>query len=126
MVEPVFKQTGFRQRSRQRDNRLLFERAFQAGKRIVRERSKGWCEVDGCDRPATQTHHKAGRRGPIDLVNDPRMLLDVCAPCDHRITTEPEWAKAEGYSLDRVSLPSPKIVASVAARTQNTDPKDDQ
>jgi hypothetical protein len=46
----------------------------------------------------------------VELVNHPDMLLDVCAQCDHRITTEPAWAKAEGYSLDRVSLPSEKTV----------------
>lgn len=110
MVEPIPKQSGFKQRSPQQQRRAMFEAAFRKGKVAVRKRSGGWCEVDGCDRRATSTHHKAGRRGPVDVVNDPALLMDLCGPHDHRVTTEPAWAKEQGYSLDRVSLPTPKIV----------------
>ena len=107
--------TGFR--AKRRSTRTVeFDRAFSLGKEAVKRRSRGWCEVRGCDRRAAHTHHKGGRRGPVDVVNDPAMLLHVCAECDLRITTEPAWAKREGYSVDRVPLPSEKSVLRPEAR----------
>lgn len=102
LVDPIPKQGG---RSPQRQRRLDFEREFRKAKAIVRVRSRGWCEVQGCDRKADHTHHKAGRvpntaQGRPN-PNDPDLLLDVCVQCDHRITTEPEWAEANGYSMRR-------------------------
>jgi hypothetical protein len=106
MVEPLAKTTG--KRSPQQARRAQWEAEKRAGYEIVDARSGGICEVDGCTRKATSHHHRAGRRGPG--VNHPSMLLHLCAWCDHRITTDPLWAKEHGYSLDRVSLPLAKPV----------------
>ena len=106
LVETHFK--GPRKPSPQKRRRAQWEREKNEGYAVIDVRSGGVCEVDGCTRPATSHHHKAGRVGPG--VNHPSMLLHVCARCDLRITTEPEWAKENGYSLDRVSRPSGKPV----------------
>jgi hypothetical protein len=42
-----------------------------------------------------------GRVGPD--VNLAEFLLRVCLWCDHDITTNPEWAIENGYSLRRVT-----------------------
>lgn len=108
MVEPQPKQdTGFRPKRRAKRVRQ-FDRDFEAVKPIVRKRSGGWCEVDGCDKRGRHHHHRGGRVG--EGVNDPHMVILVCPEHDHRITTDPGWAKAEGYSVDRVSLPLSKSV----------------
>ena len=98
LVEPDWKPRA--KRSPQRQRRLDFERQYAKARELVRKRSGGVCEVCRENR-ATSTHHKAGRVG--DGVNAPELLLHVCVWCDHRITTEPEWAKAEGYSVDRTN-----------------------
>ena len=86
--------------SSQKQRRAQWEAEKRAGYQAVDARSRGWCEAKGCDRKATNHHHMAGRVGPG--VNDPSVLLHLCGWCDDRITREPEWAKANGYSLDRV------------------------
>lgn len=109
LVETFFK--GPRKPSRQKQRRARWEAEKRAGYRVVDIRSGGQCEVDGCRNRATSHHHKAGRVGPD--VNHPSLLLHVCVECDLRITTEPEWAKANGYSVDRVPRPSSKTVLRV-------------
>lgn len=106
LVETFPKQGG---KSPQRRRRDEWEADKRAGYRAIEGRSGGVCEVRGCDRRAAHHHHKAGRVGPG--VNDPDMLMHVCPRCDLRITTEPLWAKGEGYSLDRVPRTS-KVVES--------------
>lgn len=107
MVEPIEK-TGVR--STQAKRRRQWEREKAEGYAAVDKRSGGVCEVSGCRRAAENHHHMAGRVGPG--VNDPELLKHLCPPCDLRVTTEPEWAKANGLSLDRVPRGTSKDVAS--------------
>lgn len=107
MVEPLFKVQSFRPRKRAKRVRD-FDREFEAVKPLVAQRSRGWCEVRGCDNRGRHHHHRGGRVG--EGVNDPDMVILLCPQCDHRVTTDPAWAKAEGYSVDRVSLPLSKSV----------------
>ena len=57
-----------------------------------------YCEV--CGREANQIHHKAGRIG--NLLADTRNFLAVCFSCHERIETNPDWAKENGYSKNRL------------------------
>lgn len=59
------------------------------------------CEVKECNKESIQTHHKKGRIGK--LLTDERYFFAVCAECHHKIETSPNWAKANGYSLGRLS-----------------------
>lgn len=99
--------TGFRPKRRAKRMRQ-FDRDFEAVKPHVRKRSGGICEVRDCTSVGRHHHHRAGRVG--EGVNDPDMVILVCPEHDHRITTDPAWAKAEGYSVDRLSLPLSKSV----------------
>jgi hypothetical protein len=97
LVEPYPKPEG---RSPQRERRRKWEADYRKAREVAKKRSNGVCEV--CRKcAATSTHHKAGRVGAD--VNDPEMLLRVCVWCDHKITTEPAWAKAQGFSVDRTN-----------------------
>lgn len=51
---------------------------------------------------ATDIHHKKGRVG--SLLWDKVYFLAVCAICHTEIHHSPEWARMEGYSLDRLKL----------------------
>lgn len=104
MVSPIPKPGMSSQRARRR----AWEREKRAAYEVVDVRSGGLCEV--CrERRASSHHHRAGRVGPG--VNHPSLLLHVCRECDHRITTEPLWAKEHGYSLDRVPRGTSKDVS---------------
>ena len=59
-----------------------------------------FCKVDGCRKIANQVHHKAGRIGYL-LLHVPWWLA-VCEKCHPKIEENPEWAKAKGYSLNRI------------------------
>lgn len=50
--------------------------------------------------PAAQCHHMRGRIGALLL--DERFWLPVCAAHHQKITVEPAWAIAHGWSLSRV------------------------
>lgn len=58
------------------------------------------CQVDKCKNPATTIHHKKGRIGK--LLCDIRHFLAACVDCHQKIELEPEWAKENGYSEDRI------------------------
>lgn len=49
---------------------------------------------------ATQVHHKKGRIGK--LLTDVRFWLAVSAEGHKKIEENPEWAKENGYSLNRL------------------------
>lgn len=53
-----------------------------------------------CFRGATEVHHMRGRRG-LDLCRVEHFLA-VCRGCHQRITEQPAWAFANGFSLRRV------------------------
>lgn len=60
-------------------------------------RIRSHCGV--CGGEATQVHHIIGR-GIRTL--DTSEWLPVCYPCHERIEHEPNWAKENGYSKDRL------------------------
>lgn len=58
------------------------------------------CEVRGCNRIATDIHH---RRGRLQYLCDIDYFLAVCRPCHLKIENFPQWSKEQGYSVDRLS-----------------------
>jgi hypothetical protein len=78
-------------------------------RRIVAERSGGWCEWPACTARPVHTHHRLGRKaggrfGAMDaLINSPAWLLRCCAH-HHDVVTSPvggarESARASGWLL---------------------------
>lgn len=67
------------------------------GKRQVRERSGGYCEIGSevCDRLAVHVHHVARRKGKG--CHDADSLLDVCRPCHDLAHRDVERAYREGW-----------------------------
>jgi len=61
-----------------------------------------FCQVKGCKGLATEVHHKKGRIGK--LLTDIRYFLGVCRECHNKIELEPNWAKENGYSLNRLDI----------------------
>lgn len=59
------------------------------------------CQVDGCPLPTTDVHHKCGRVGANLL--DQRTWLAVCRGHHLQIEANPEWAKKNGYSENRLT-----------------------
>lgn len=57
-------------------------------------------EQDQVINPATEIHHKKGRIGK--RLIDKRFFLAVCRDCHEFIENNPEWAKQNGYSLQRI------------------------
>lgn len=59
-----------------------------------------------CDNSGLQVHHRRGRIG--DLMWDKRYFLAVCHNCHRYLEDHPEQAKANGWSLSRLSKEEPK------------------
>ena len=57
------------------------------------------CEVRGCNRTATDIHHRRSRGIYLCVVE---YFLAVCRPCHLKIESEVIWAKEQGYSVDRL------------------------
>lgn len=57
-----------------------------------------FCPITG--KPATDVHHMAGRLG--DLYLDTRYWIALSREGHRRVEENPEWAKKNGYSLDRL------------------------
>ena len=53
-----------------------------------------------CDGPADQIHHSKGRTGK--LLTDTRYFKSVDTLCHQEIEQNPEWAKENNYSIDRL------------------------
>lgn len=71
-----------------------------ASRRIVAERSEGYCEhPDGCAERATHVHHKAGRVGRG--VHAPEMLLALCEAHHVHVHAHPEESFANGTLIHR-------------------------
>ena len=58
------------------------------------------CEVRGCNRGATDIHHKKSRGIYLCVVE---YFLAVCRPCHQRIEMDVNWSKENGYSVNRLS-----------------------
>ena len=58
------------------------------------------CEVRGCNRTATDIHHRRSRGIYLCVVE---YFLAVCRPCHLKIESEVIWAKEQGYSVDRLT-----------------------
>jgi len=58
------------------------------------------CEVRGCNRTATEIHHRRSRGIYLCVVE---YFLAVCRPCHLKIESEVIWAKEQGYSVDRLT-----------------------
>jgi len=58
------------------------------------------CEVRGCNRAATEIHHRRSRGIYLCVVE---YFLAVCRPCHLKIESEVIWAKEQGYSVDRLT-----------------------
>ena len=58
------------------------------------------CEVRGCNRAATDIHHRRSRGIYLCVVE---YFLAVCRPCHLKIESEVIWAKEQGYSVDRLT-----------------------
>ena len=98
LVEPNLKDPD-RAQGTQKQRHTRFLRDFEDAKPIVSARSKGWCEVDGCDRYAVVFHHRAGRKGTG--VNHPDMILHCCDSCHRAIHASPSMSFALGYMVRR-------------------------
>lgn len=59
------------------------------------------CEVKECNNKATQIHHKVGRVG--NNYTDESTFLAVCASCHKQIEENPQWAKDNNYSINRLN-----------------------
>lgn len=58
------------------------------------------CKVCGGD--ATEVHHMKGREN--DLLLDTSWWLPVDFDCHRKITDQPAWAEANGYSVSRLKI----------------------
>ena len=57
------------------------------------------CEVRGCNRASSEIHHRRGRLQYLCVVE---YFLAVCRLCHLWIEANPEAAKEQGYSVDRL------------------------
>lgn len=79
--------------------RAALERIYiKKAKHYLREHDV--CEVVGCSAPSTQIHHKRGRLGTLLIDTD--NFLSVCYPHHRMIEENPNWAKENGYSKNRI------------------------
>ena len=73
---------------------------LDAARPIVKERSRGNCEVRGCRRRAQHLHHIGQRSMTFGADrNDPKNLLHVCWECHDQIHDDEQWARENGYLL---------------------------
>ena len=98
LVNPTLKDPD-RPQGTQKQRRNLFLRDFEEAKPIVRARSNGWCEVEGCDHAAEVYHHKGGRTGAG--ANHPNMILHCCHVHHTDIHNLPELSRILGYMVRR-------------------------
>jgi|SRR6478609_247764 len=59
------------------------------------------CQFKGCGRESTDNHHQKGKIGR--LLIDKRWFLAVCREHHDFLEANPNWAKANGYSLGRLT-----------------------
>lgn len=54
------------------------------------------CQIQECNRPSTQIHHRAGKTN--DLLTNPENFLAICDECHRTITEHSSQAIKDGYS----------------------------
>lgn len=57
------------------------------------------CTADGAPTRATEVHHRKGRGAHFLAVET---WLPICRSHHERVTLHPQWAKDNGWSLDRI------------------------
>ena len=88
-------------------------------KRIVRRRSRGWCEMPGCTRAATAYHHRKMRSaGGLGLVEN---CLHLCAEDHAWVHDHPEVSYGHGALLRRHMVDHPDPVFHPGWRSCTTD-----
>ena len=55
------------------------------------------CEVDGCNKPSQDLHHKNGRTN--ERLYDTNYFMAICRSCHTRIDEDPIWARENGYLI---------------------------
>ena len=95
MAEPKKKRKRIRGVSiqRERENKLYSKARKE---HLSDDPNCGVCR----NKKATTVHHMKGRIGP--LIYDKRWFLSACMPCHEEIELNPQWAKEQGYSINRL------------------------
>lgn len=73
-----------------------------ATRAIVRGRSGGVCELEGCDSPATHVHHRQLRRHGRHGASN---LLHTCGPCHTRIHGHVRYSMDVGWIVSAYDEP---------------------
>lgn len=63
------------------------------------------CFIPFCSEMATDIHHMRGRVGT--LLTDTQYFRSVCRLHHDKIHQNPEWAREQGYMLDRIGTSTP-------------------
>lgn len=85
--------------ARRSKKRIVQELQYNADVKVFLGKTENKiCPVTG--QQTNQVHHKKGRIG--DLLNDQRFWLAVSPKGHSMIENNPEWAKENGYSLNRL------------------------
>lgn len=70
-------------------------------KRLLEKRPHCEARLKGCTHKATDPHHMAGKPSKEQYLNE-EDLLPVCRSCHDYIELHPEFAKANGFSKNRL------------------------
>ena len=84
------------------DKRIIQDKQYsKLRKKLIEEHPLCQANIkDVCSGAATQCHHKKGRVGKLYI--NPEFFLAVCHQCHLYIEMNPEWAKEQGFSLNRL------------------------
>lgn len=83
------------------DKRAKQERQYLNHDRKEYLAENPFCKFKGCGLEATDIHHMRGKIGK--RLNDKRFFLGLCREHHSYIEVRPNFAKANGYSLGRLS-----------------------
>jgi hypothetical protein len=81
------------------DKRAKQERLYSKQRKEYLEENP-ICRFEGCNLEATSTHHPEGRIG--HRLNDKDKFIGLCMEHHEYIERNPNFAKANGYSLSRL------------------------
>lgn len=71
-------------------------------KQFLKENPVCQAQWGGCTYRADTCHHAAGRMG--ELLNNENMFRALCLNCHQQVEIQVERAKAEGLSMDRLTV----------------------
>jgi hypothetical protein len=71
-------------------------------KEFLSDHPQCMAKLQGCKGKANQVHHMAGKSSPELYVNK-KYFLSVCGNCHEILEKNPAFAKANGFSLSRLS-----------------------